>query len=133
VAAPPEFKGRHQGMKGLKSEYGITADFRPLTGKSVALALKNGQVQAANIFSTDPAIKVDGFVVLKDPKHLFGSDNVVPLMSKAKATPKATKIIDAVQAKLTTDGLTQMNKKVQIDHQDPKKVAQQFLKDNGLA
>ncbi len=132
IAAPPEFKGRHQGMKGLASEYGVKAKLRPLTGKAVALALKNGQVKAANIFSTDPSIKTDGFVILKDPKHLFGSDNVVPLMRKAKATPKVRKVLNAVQAKLTTDGLTQMNKKVQVDHKDPKQVAAQFLKDNGL-
>lgn len=132
IAAPPEFKGRQQGMKGLASVYGVKATLRPLTGKAVALALKNGQVKAANIFSTDPAIQMNDFVVLEDPKHLFGSDNVVPLMRKDKATPKVTKVINAVQAELTTDNLTAMNKKVQVDHMSAAKVAKQFLKEHGL-
>ena len=133
LAAPAEFKGREQGLKGLKSQYHFTPKFRPLKGNQVVQALKNGQAQAANIFTTDPSITTDHFVLLKDPKHLFGSDNVVPLMNKKKATPKVVKIINAVQAKLTTANLGAMDKQVQVDHKDPKQVAQQFLTKNGLA
>lgn len=132
LGAPPEFQGRQQGLKGLKSVYGFTPKFRALSGTTLANYLKNGQIQAANIFTTDPSIAQDHFVVLKDPKHLFGSDAVVPLMRKQAATPKVTKILNAVQAKLTTKNLGEMDKQMQVDHQDPKKIAQQFLKQNGL-
>ena len=68
--------------------YGITFEQvrTPLTGQAAVQALKNGQVQAANIFTTDPAITANNFVVLEDDKRLFGTQNVVPLIAKKAAT-----------------------------------------------
>ncbi|MDE9364655.1 ABC transporter substrate-binding protein [Luteipulveratus sp. YIM 133132] len=133
VAAPPEFKGREQGLVGLKSAYGFTPkSFRPLKSSAVVQALKNGQADAANIFSTDPAIAENNFVVLDDPKKLFGSDNIVPLVAKANES-QVSAALNAVQAKLTTQNLSEMLKQVTVDKKDPDKVAQDFLKQQGLA
>ncbi|GGB30042.1 glycine/betaine ABC transporter substrate-binding protein [Flexivirga endophytica] len=132
-AAPAEFQSREQGLKGLKKKYNLVPkSFRALQGTAIVQALKNDQAQAANIFTTDPSIKADGFVILKDPKHVFGSDNVVPLIRKAKASTKVQTVINAVQAKLTTDKLAAMDKKVQVDHKDASSVAKQFISSNGL-
>ena len=109
VAAPPEFQTRQQGLVGLKSEYGFTpANFLPLKGAAVVNALTNGQAQAANIFSTDPSISANGFVTLEDPKLLFGSDNVVPLMRKDKVNDTITAALNAVSAKIDTATLTDL-------------------------
>jgi osmoprotectant transport system substrate-binding protein len=55
LGAPPEFQTRPQGIPGLAKTYGVTfKTFRPLKGQQLVQALKNGQVDAANIFSTDP-------------------------------------------------------------------------------
>jgi osmoprotectant transport system substrate-binding protein len=87
IAAPPEFQNREQGLMGLKAQYAlIPKDFRPLKGKAIVDALLGGQAKAANIFSTDPAITINGFVTLADPKLLFGSDNVVTAASSIWAT-----------------------------------------------
>ena len=92
IGAPPEFKTRQQGLVGLKSVYNITPkEFRPLQSQATVEALKNGQVKAANIFSTDPSIAANGFVVLDDPQSLFGSDNVVPLVRTEKADSVKTR------------------------------------------
>lgn len=135
IAAPPEFRGREQGLVGLKSEYGLNPkSFRPLGNtSSIASALKNGQVQAANIFSTDPSIAQNGFVVLKDDKQLFGSDNVVPLVSRGSATPKVQVTLNAVSAKLTTTKLANLLKQVVVDKKPSTQVAQSFLKESGLS
>lgn len=132
-AAPAEFQTREQGLKGLKKKYNLVPkSFRALQGTAIVQALKNDQAQAANIFTTDPSIKADGFVVLQDPKHVFGSDNVIPLINKAKATKQVQTILNAVQAKLTTSNLAAMDKQVQVDHQDVTIVAKQFISSNGL-
>lgn len=132
-AAPAEFQSREQGLKGLKEKYNLVPkSFRALQGTAIVQALKNNQAQAANIFTTDPSIKADGFVSLQDPKHVFGSDNVVPLISKAKATATVKSVLNAVQAKLTTDKLAAMDKEVQVDHKDASSVAKQFVTSNGL-
>lgn len=133
LAAPPEFQTRPQGIPGLTKTYGVTfKTFRGLTGQALVQALKNGQVDAANIFSTDPAVAANGFVTLSDPKRLFGSQNVVPLIVKAKDTPTITAALDAVSAKLTTPVLADLVKQVDIDKADPATVAKGFLTANGL-
>ena len=133
VAAPPEFQTRQQGLVGLKSEYGFApANFLPLKGAAVVNALTNGQAQAANIFSTDPSISSNGFVTLEDPKLLFGSDNVVPLLRKDKVNDTITAALNAVSAKIDTATLTDLVKQVDVDKKDASAVAKDFLSKNGL-
>jgi osmoprotectant transport system substrate-binding protein len=133
VAAPPEFQTRQQGLVGLKSDYGFTpAKFLPLKGAAIVNALTNGQAQAANIFSTDPSISSNGFVTLEDPKLLFGSDNVVPLIRKDKVNDTITAALNAVSAKIDTATLTDLVKQVDVDKKDASAVAKDFLSKNGL-
>lgn len=133
LAAPPEFKERPQGIPGLEKTYGVTfKSFRPLTGQGIVQALKNGQVQAANIFSTDPNIAANEFVQLEDTKKLFGSQNIVPLVRADKAD-QVKDALNAVSAKLTTEVIAGLLKETDIDKKDPKAVAEAFLKANGLA
>jgi osmoprotectant transport system substrate-binding protein len=133
LAAPPEFKERPQGIPGLEKTYGVTfGSFRPLPSQGVVQALKNGQVDAANIFSTDPSIAENEFVQLEDTKKLFGSQNIVPLV-RADRADEVRDALNAVSAKLTTESIAQMLKQTDIDKKDPKAVAQEFLSANGLA
>lgn len=132
LAAPPEFQKRPQGIPGLTKTYGVTfKQFRPLTGQALVQALKNGQVDAANIFTTDPSIAANGFVSLEDTKKLFGSQNIVPLVAKDKADQLAP-ALNAVSAALTTDVVAGLVKEVVTDKKDAKDVAAEFLKANNL-
>lgn len=133
IGAPPEFKTRQQGLVGLKSVYNITPkEFRPLQSQATVEALKNGQVKAANIFSTDPSIAANGFVVLEDPKSLFGSDNVVPLVRSDKADSLKS-VLNAVSAKLDTKSLADMVKQVVVDKKDATEVAKAWLASAGVS
>ncbi len=109
---PPEFQTRPDGIPGIKSTYNCSfKDYKSLDagGPLTIAALKNGDIQAADIFTTDPSITQDGFVALADPKNNFAAQNVVPLVNKAKATPAVTAVLNAVSAKLTTDELISLN------------------------
>jgi len=134
LAAPPEFKTRERGLAGLKKQYGVdlTKNFLPLKGAAVVGAMTNGQAQAGNIFSTDPSIAENSFVVLGDPKALFGVDNVVPLITKAKVSPAISAALNAVSAKLDTATLGDLLKQVVTDKKDPAVVAKAFLTKNAL-
>ena len=88
LGGPAEFQTRADGVPGLQKIYGVTFQgFKVLDtgGPLTVTALKNGQVDAADLFTTDPAIKANNFVVLTDPKSDFGAQNVLPLITKAKA------------------------------------------------
>jgi len=135
LGGPPEFKTRVDGVPGLQKNYSVAfGGYKVLdTGGPVTVtALQNGQVDAADLFTTDPSIAANNFVILQDPKNNFAAQNVLPLISKAKATPGATKVLNAVSAKLDTTGLGALLTKVQNDKQDPDAVAKQWLKDQGL-
>ena len=132
VAGSENATALDQGIPGLEKTYGVVFDsFRALTGQGIVQALKNGQADAANIFSTDPAIAANEFVQLQDTEKLFGSQNIVPLV-RADRADQVKEALNAVSAKLTTEAVAGMLKKTDIDKQDPKAVAQEFLTANGL-
>jgi glycine betaine/choline ABC-type transport system substrate-binding protein len=127
---PPEFRTRADGLSGLQKNYGVVfQSFKSLdTGGPLTVnALKNGQVDAADLFTTDPAIKANNFVVLDDPKNNFGAQNVVPLINKAKATAGVKSVLNFISSKLTTDALIDLRTKVEVDKQDPQQAATQWL------
>jgi glycine betaine/choline ABC-type transport system substrate-binding protein len=135
LGAPPEFQTRVDGIAGLAKNYGVTfKSFKPLdeAGPVTIAALKNGQVDAADIFSTDPSIAANNFVVLADPKSNFAAQNILPLLNKAKATAGVTSTLNAVSAKLTTAGLTTLLVQVITNKQDPDAVAKTWLTSQGL-
>jgi osmoprotectant transport system substrate-binding protein len=133
----PECRTRITCLLGLKQIYGLTqVKFVPLASISVYTLLDQGKVTAGDVFSTDPQLEGGTYTVLKDTKHIFGFQNVAPVVSKelAKAggAPFA-KVVDAVSAKLTLAAMRAMNKAVAIDKKSPAAVAKQFLQANGLA
>ena len=136
LGGPPEWKTRETGVPGLKKVYGLEfKSFRPLDagGPLSVQALKNGQVDAANIFTTDPSIPANSFVVLEDPKSLFAAQNVVPLATKAKVNDTVSGALNAVSAKLDTATLSDLLTQVVVDKKDADTVAKEFLTKAGLA
>ena len=135
LGGPPEWKTRPTGVPGLKKVYNLDfKTFRPLDagGPLSVQALKNGQVDAVNLFTTDPSIAANGFVILGDPKNLFAAQNVVPLITKAKVTQTISDALNAISAKLDTATLGALVKEVVVDKKDASAVAKEFLAKNGL-
>lgn len=135
MGGPPELKQRADGLPGFEKNYGvvfgkyITTD----TGGPVTInALKQGKIDVADIFTTDPAIEENDFVVLEDPKNNYAAQNVFPVINKEKATDGVKKTLDAVSAKLTTEALIDMNKQMSVDKTAAETVAKGWLKTNSL-
>jgi len=135
LGGPPEWKTRPTGVPGLKKLYNLDfKSFRALDtgGPLTVQALKNGQVDAADLFTTDPSIAANSFVILDDPKHLFAAQNVVPLVTKAKVTDTISSALNGVSAKLDTATLGELVKEVVVDKKDAAAVAKEFLSKNSL-
>jgi glycine betaine/choline ABC-type transport system substrate-binding protein len=132
---PPEFKTRVDGIPGLKKNYGVEFGKYTVTdvgGPVTVNALKRGQVDAADLFTTDPAIEANDFVILEDPKSNFAAQNIVPIVNKEKVTDGVKTVLNGIQAKLTTDGLGSLIGEVANDKKDPADVAKGWLTENGL-
>jgi osmoprotectant transport system substrate-binding protein len=136
LGAPPEFQTRADGIPGLQKTYGVKfKSFKKLDagGPLTENALKNGQVDAGDIFTTDPLIAKNGWVVLEDPKNLYTAQNVLPLINSKKASANVKAALESVSAKLTTDDLVKLNEQVSLEKQNAETVAQKWLADAGLA
>jgi osmoprotectant transport system substrate-binding protein len=130
----PECKTRITCLLGLKNIYGLKqAKFVPLGSISVYTLLDQGKVTAGDVFSTDPQLQDKSkYTVLKDTKHIFGFQNVAPIVSKDVDSAALRNVVNAVSRKLTLPAIQAMNKAVAIDKQSPAKVAAAFLKANHL-
>ncbi|WP_433665490.1 ABC transporter substrate-binding protein [Nocardia sp. CA-128927] len=137
--APAEFQERAGGLPGLKKNYNLDIaanNFVPIAdggGPATVRALVEGQVTAADIFTTSPAITQNNLVVLEDPKHNFPAQNVVPLLNAAKKTDKALAVLNAASAKLTTAELIKLNEAVSgTAKTEPKAAAVAWVAAQGL-
>jgi osmoprotectant transport system substrate-binding protein len=71
--------------------------------------------------------------VLEDPKNNFLAANVVPLVSSQKMSDQLKIVLDAVSAKLTTQGLIELNEAVEGNKGvDPDEAAKKWVQDNGF-
>ncbi|MFH9863773.1 ABC transporter substrate-binding protein [Streptomyces sp. NPDC017202] len=135
LGGSPEFQTRQQGMVGLEAVYGLKfKSFKALDagGPLTQAALKKNTVQAADIFTTDPTITKEKFVVLQDPENLFGFANVTPLVYKSGLSQEGVDALNAVSAKLDTKTLLDLDSQVQLESKDPLDVAKAWLKSVGL-
>ena len=135
VGGPPEWKTRMTGLPGFKKIYGLEfKQFRPLDagGPLTLQALKSGQIDAGDLFTTDPSIAENDLVALEDPKNMYAAQNVVPLITKSKSNPTIEGALNAVSAKLDTATLSALVKEVVSDKKDADAVAKEFLSKNNL-
>ncbi|MES4888037.1 ABC transporter substrate-binding protein [Streptomyces sp. NPDC096012] len=135
IGAAPEVKKRQVGAVGLKEVYGVEfKEFKSLDsdGPLVKGALKKGDVDVANLFTTDTDIRAEDWVVLSDPQHLIPSQHIVPLIADRKADDTVRKALARLGNILTTAQLTELNRLVDKDKKDPEDVADTYAKQHGL-
>ena len=137
LGARPEFKSRFNGLKGMEEVYGIkNAKFKQLALGLQYPSLDKGDVDSANVFSTDAQLASGKYTVLEDPKGVFGFQNVYFVINKDKydalGGQEFMDVINSVNALLTEEAMTSMNAAVDLDKKKPADVAQQFLQANEL-
>lgn len=133
LGAAGEWKDRWEAK--IKELYGCTFKEIRTTdagGPVTVEALKTGQVQVANLFTTASAIEANGFVQLTDTKRMYPAQNVVPFGRKDALDSQATEALNKVSKALTTDRLTALVARVEVDKENAADVAADFLRDAGI-
>ncbi|MEB8340950.1 ABC transporter substrate-binding protein [Streptomyces endophyticus] len=136
IGAAPEVKKRQVGAVGLKDVYGVEfKEFKSLdsSGPLVKGALKKGDVDVANLFTTDTDIAGNDWVVLTDPKNLVPGQHIVPLIADRKADSTVRKALARLGNALTTEDLTELNRLVDKDKKDPEDVANDYARRHGIS
>jgi osmoprotectant transport system substrate-binding protein len=135
LGGPPEWKERQTGLPGLKDVYGVEFGkylVKDAGGPLTLDALLSDEIQAGNLFSTNPSIVAEDLVVLDDPESLFAAQNVVPLVAADSMSTELEDALNAVSEALNTENLSDMVTRVVIDKEDPEAVAEDFLTENNL-
>lgn len=135
AGGPPEEETRFTGLPGLEEVYGITfREFRPLDagGSLTTEALNSGQIDVGRVFTTQGSIEEYDWVVLEDDRGLVPSEAIVPLIREEVLTDDIEAALNELSATLTTEDLTELNKRVDIDQEDPDAVATSYLEEQGL-
>jgi osmoprotectant transport system substrate-binding protein len=137
LAAQAPFRTRFSGLVGMSSQYGLTQlepGFVPVPAGEVYRALDSGQANAADAFSTDPQLLGHQYVALNDPRNIFGSQFVAPVVKQATAQqegPEFEQTANWVSGLLTVQAIQQTNQAVAIGL-SPATVARTFLQQSGL-
>jgi osmoprotectant transport system substrate-binding protein len=134
---PPECPEREFCLLGLETVYGLGfAEFVPLdsAGPITVAALEGGDVDLALLFSSQGVIAEKGWVVLEDDMGLQPAENLVPAIRQAVIDEYGDGLADLlseVSEKINQEDLTEMNKRADIDGEDPAVIAGEWLDDNG--
>ncbi|MFL5942630.1 MAG: glycine betaine ABC transporter substrate-binding protein [Gaiellaceae bacterium] len=137
-AGYPECDTRITCILGFKKIYKLThIKFVPIGTISVYTLLDQKKATAGDGFSTDPQqLQHKKYRALTDTKHIFGFQNVAPVVSKKLLNSSAGKQIASISNKvsrlLTLGAMQAMNKAYVVDKATPKQIADGFLKANGL-
>jgi osmoprotectant transport system substrate-binding protein len=135
LGAGSEFFDRYDGLPGLKEVYGVefgeSRQFAALRLRYEALTQK--QVDVANGFSTDWQIAAEKFAALEDDKNLFPPYQLAPVVRMELTKNQA--VVDTlakVNAVIDNATMQELNRQVEVDKKEPRRVAADFLKAKGL-
>ncbi|RLC98740.1 MAG: glycine/betaine ABC transporter substrate-binding protein, partial [Chloroflexi bacterium] len=132
-----EFYARPDGFKGVEELYGFQFDEDQVIMMDPGLtykALQDDQCTTAMGFATDGRIPAFGFFNLEDDKQFFPVYNPAPVVRKEimDQYPGVATVLNPVAQALTTEKMMELNKRVDIDEEDPVDVACDFLMSEGL-
>ena len=134
IAANSEFEVRPYGPEGVRKVYDVEISVVPVEdsgGPLTVQALTDGDVQLADLYTSDPAIAANDLVVLEDPESLILPQNVVPVVTE-KVDDAAEAAITAVTDQLSADDLVELNRRSTEDQASSAEIATEWLTDKGL-
>jgi osmoprotectant transport system substrate-binding protein len=137
LAAAPDCEGRLDCEGGLTDEYGIDiTEVLPLgyASDQTYQAVLDGEAELGQTSTTDGTLASQGLVVLEDDKQIQPAQNLVPAVSTEflEENPDVADVLNEMSSGLTTDDLTTMIGKVDLERQLPEDVARAYLEEKGL-
>ncbi|WP_316825039.1 ABC transporter permease/substrate-binding protein [Pedobacter miscanthi] len=130
----PEFMGRQDGDLGLKSTYGLKIHTIVISDAVMYKAAFAKELDVISGYSTDGRLKAFDLKILKDDKHIFPPYYAAPIVrhDALKKFPDLEKTLNLLSGKITDSVMTDLNYRTDYLHQQPERVAKDFLISNGL-
>ena len=137
LGAPQDCETNAFCIPGLRDVSGLdmSSNFTPLDAGVVLTSLQEGAIDVGLLFSTDGRIASEGLVLLEDDQDMLAADNVFPVLSQELVDAygdDVTSVLDAISAELTTEDLTELNRRFDVDREDADAIAESWLTDHDL-
>lgn len=133
LAASAECFKRSDCALGFKEVYGLKFKKEiPIDVAQRHEVILSGKADLTIPFTTDGAIAANEEVILEDDMDLFPPYNVTFVLSQKAADklgPAGQEVITTVQEGLTTEVMSELNSRVDLDKEKPEDVAAEYLKD----
>jgi osmoprotectant transport system substrate-binding protein len=125
---PPECPDRPFCLRGLEEIYGLRfEEVRTMPSRAATVeALLAGRIDVGLLETTDARLAVAPIQLLLDDRGLQPPENVVPLVrtdAMQRWGEELRAALDEVSARLTTNDLVQLNRRVEIDGLTPEEAA----------
>ncbi|MDM5198054.1 osmoprotectant update ABC transporter permease/substrate-binding subunit OpuFB [Fictibacillus enclensis] len=130
-----EFADREDGYRGIQKKYDLTlGNVKTMEPKLRYNAVKKGDINIVDAYSTDSELEQYHLKVLQDDKHLFPPYQGAPLLRKetVEKYPEIKKALNKLAGKITDDDMREMNYKVNVKGMSPGKVAKEFLEGKNI-
>ena len=132
-----EFANRVDGLQGMVKLYDMDLtrrNIRQMDAGLVYTALKNGQVFAGLVYTTDGRLSAFNLKLLEDDMHYFPDYTAAPVVSKAYLDkhPELEGLLKPLADLFDDETMRQLNARVDVDHESPSKVAADFLRQHPL-
>ena len=133
-----EFNVRQDGFPGMAAAYGLDparAQRRILQTGIIYQATADGsQCKFGEVFTTDGRIAALDLVVLEDDRQFFPKYNPALIMREgfAERYPQIVEVMAPVSEALTDKVITELNRQVDVDGDDPAVVARRWMVDQGF-
>ena len=137
VALDTEFANRSDGLDGMVKLYGMNLtrkNIRQMDAGLVYTALRNGQVFAGLVYTTDGRLNAFKLKLLEDDKHYFPDYTAAPVVRQAylDAHPQLAEQLKPLAELFDDNTMRQLNARVDVDHESPPAVAADFLRQHPL-
>jgi osmoprotectant transport system substrate-binding protein len=132
----PECRQRLDCLLGLQEVYGL--EFQRFVPVDLALrheVLTKGQADVSIVFTMDPQIAREQFVLLEDDKGMFPPYNSTLVMRNEVAEEGGAaieEVVTMVNEGLTDEAMQELNARVDLDKKTPEEVAGEYLSETGL-
>ncbi|WP_203009247.1 glycine betaine ABC transporter substrate-binding protein [Pseudomonas paraversuta] len=133
VSLDTEFANRSDGLIGMAELYDMDLtrkNIRQMDAGLVYTSLKNGQVFAGLVYTTDGRLSAFNLKLLDDDKHYFPDYTAAPVVRKAYLDqhPDLADLLKPLADLFDDETMRQINARVDVDHESPSKVAADFLR-----
>jgi osmoprotectant transport system substrate-binding protein len=137
VALDTEFANRSDGLDGMVKRYGMNltrTNIRQMDAGLVYTALRNGQVFAGLVYTTDGRLNAFKLKLLEDDKHYFPDYTAAPVVRQAylDAHPQLAEQLKPLAELFDDNTMRQLNARVDVNHESPSAVAADFLRQHPL-